>query len=96
MRWPWTWRQRRPQRAALSVRLYTRTGCHLCEDAWRLLQERQQQYGFSLEAVDVDGDPALAAAYGLCVPVVTVNGKERFRGRVAPLLLDRLLCGEAR
>jgi glutaredoxin len=79
----------------LRVCVYVRQGCHLCDDAERLLAERQPRYGFTVEAVDVDADPALAERYGLCVPVVTVNGRERFRGRVAPALLDRLLRAEA-
>jgi hypothetical protein len=37
----------------------------------------------------------LVSRYGDWVPVVAVNGKERFRGRVAPSLLDRFLRGEA-
>ncbi len=41
--------------------------------------------------MDVDADPQLAAQFGECVPVVTVNGKIRFRGRVNPVLLERLL-----
>jgi hypothetical protein len=49
-----------------------------------------------LEAIDVDGDPALVERYGLTVPVVTVNGKERFRGGVSPALLERLLRAESR
>jgi glutaredoxin len=85
--WLFSWRQRRPLRFVL----YTRAGCHLCEQAWAQLQEAQQQHGFDLQSVDVDSDPALVAAHGDCVPVVLVNGKVRFRGRVNPVLLKRLL-----
>jgi glutaredoxin len=71
--------------------MYTRHGCHLCEEAWRLLECQRQRYGFVLEAADVDADPELAARYGLEVPVITVDGKVRFRGIVNPHLLERLL-----
>jgi hypothetical protein len=67
----------------------------LCEDAWRLLEDRRRSYDFTLLAVDVDSDPDLVARFGDWVPVVTVNDKERFRGCVSPALLDRLLRGEA-
>jgi hypothetical protein len=77
------------------VILYSRTGCHLCDDAWDRLQAAQRRYGFALRRTDIDRDPDLAAAYGSCVPVVQVNGKVRFRGGVAPRLLDRLLRAEA-
>jgi glutaredoxin len=74
------------------VVFYTRRGCHLCDDAWALLQRAQRRHGFVLEAADVDADPALRERFGLTVPVVEVNGKVRFRGRVSPVLLDRLLA----
>jgi hypothetical protein len=75
--------------------MYTRQGCHLCETAWQRLEEARRRHGFALTAEDVDADPRLAAAYGECVPVVTVNGKVRFRGAVNPVLLERLLRAEA-
>jgi glutaredoxin len=67
--------------------LYTRPGCGLCEQAHELLLS----YGFEPKLVDIDQHPELIAAYGECVPVVTLNGKLRFRGRVNKSLLLRLL-----
>jgi glutaredoxin len=95
--WLWDWWRRRPARRLAHVRvvMYTRRGCHLCEDAWRLLHGARRRYGFALEAVDVDGDPDLTARYGMEVPVVTVDGKVRFRGHVNPHLLERLLRAES-
>ena len=87
------WRGRRL--GHLRVVMYTRRGCHLCEVAWQRLEEARQRYGFALTAEDVDADPDLAAGYGDCVPVVTVNGKVYFRGAVNPVLLERLLRAEA-
>ena len=79
----------------LHFTFYTRQGCHLCEDALELLRGEQERHGFSLTLVDVDTDPQLVAAHGNCVPVVAVNGKVRFRGRVNAVLLARLLHAEA-
>ncbi len=70
--------------------LYTRHGCHLCATAWKQLAAAQRRHGFSLETVDVDTDPKLIAEHGLHVPVVSVNGKVRFRGVVNAVLLRRL------
>jgi glutaredoxin len=75
--------------------VYTRPGCHLCEVAWDQLRRERRRYGFRLAAVNVDTDPTLAERYGTCVPVVTVNGKVRFRGVVNPVLLRRLLRASA-
>lgn len=69
------------------VVLYTRKGCHLCDDAAALLRE----HGLQPTAIDIDADPALRERYNTCVPVVVIDGKERFRGRVNEVLLKRLL-----
>jgi glutaredoxin len=82
---------RRPRREHLHILFYTRRGCHLCDDAWQLLEREQRQCGFRLTAVDVDSDPELAQRYGECVPVVVVDGRVRFRGIVNRALLTRLL-----
>jgi glutaredoxin len=79
-----------PERRFLMV---TRQDCHLCSDAWKLLQTYQKRHGFALEALDVDSDADLVAKYGNCVPVVLVDGQVRFRGRVNEVLLRRLLEG---
>jgi len=76
--------------------LYTRQGCHLCEDARLLLQQEQKRYQFLLEVVDVDTQEKLVQQFGDQVPVVTVNGQVRFRGLINAVLLDRLLRAEAR
>ena len=85
----------RPRRPDLHFVLYTRAGCHLCETAHELLGDAQRRRGFALDVVDVDASPELVAEYGNCVPVVTVNGKVRFRGRVNKVLLERILDAPA-
>ncbi len=79
----------------LQLVLYTRRGCHLCEDAWRLLERAQRRHHFELRLIDIDSQPNLAARYGDQVPVVTVNGQVRFHGTVNPVLLTRLLRAES-
>ena len=79
-----------PRRTDLSFVLYTRRGCHLCDTAWQILDEARRRHGFALEAVDVDSSEELVSRYGNCVPVVTVNGRLRFRGAVNPVLLQRI------
>jgi glutaredoxin len=69
------------------VILYTRQGCHLCDDAHALLV----RHGLRPQLVDIDADPALRARYTDCVPVVEIDGQERFRGRINEVLLRRLL-----
>jgi glutaredoxin len=60
----------------IRVTLYTRVGCHLCEEAERVLQEEQAATPFQLDLVDIDRDPELARRHGVRVPVVAVDGVE--------------------
>ncbi len=76
------------------VVLYTRHGCHLCDLAWKQLEQSRHRHRFSLSRVDVDGDPRLAEQFGQQVPVVLINGKVRFRGRINAVLWRRLLDAE--
>lgn len=66
--------------------LYTRRECHLCEVAAQTLAEA----GYVVELVDIDQQPELRQKYDHDVPVVEIDGRIRFRGRVDPLLLKRL------
>jgi hypothetical protein len=79
---------------ARQVLMYTRKGCHLCDDAWELLQRAAKRHHLSLSKLDVDKDAALVERYGDCVPVVLIDGKVRFRGVVNEVLLERVLRHE--
>jgi glutaredoxin len=71
--------------------LYTRRGCHLCDLALQVLL----RHGLRPLEVDIDDDPDLEGRYGTCVPVVEIDGQERFRGQVDEVLLRRLLAGRS-
>jgi glutaredoxin len=75
------------------VVLYTRVGCHLCEEAKRVLREERAAAPFDLELVDIDRDPELARRYGVRVPVVAVDGEELFEYEVPVDLLRARLGG---
>jgi glutaredoxin len=70
------------------VVLYTRDGCHLCDDAEQVLLE----HGLIPTLVDIDADETLKSCFDTEVPVVEIDGQVRFRGRVDPMLLRRLLA----
>jgi glutaredoxin len=91
VRW-WSWLRGwwRP-RAPVEIVLYTRQGCHLCETAHEQLETARRRWGFRLALIDVDTDPELIRQYGDSVPVVMIDGKVRFRGRINNVLLTRLL-----
>lgn len=73
------------------VTVYSKPGCHLCEEAVRLLQRVQKQHPFELEEVNIQADPALLAEYGEQIPVVTLNGTFLFEYAVDEARLRQLL-----
>jgi Glutaredoxin-like domain (DUF836) len=56
--------------------LLSRAYCHLCDDMREALAPLLAQYGATLDVRDVDGDPALAAAWGDLVPVLLSGGSD--------------------
>lgn len=78
-----------------TVTLYTRSGCHLCDDAKVLLAEFATDLP-PVQELDIDADPQLAERFTECVPVVEIDGKIRFRGKVNPVLLRRLIDAGSR
>ncbi|MFQ5742922.1 MAG: glutaredoxin family protein [Acidobacteriota bacterium] len=62
--------------------LYTRSNCHLCDQAKALLARLQQHAPFEIEERDVDTDPAWLERYGSQVPVGVINDRKIFKYRV--------------
>ena len=79
-----------PSSAAPAVVVYTRAGCHLCDEAAQLLGA----YGLAASFSDIDADPQLRALHTDWVPVVEIGGRIRFRGRIDPVLLERIVRTE--
>ncbi len=75
------------------VTIYFGRGCHLCESAQRVLAAVRRDVPFELVEIEIDGDPALEAAYRERIPVVAVNGVEAFTYFVHPDGLRRRLAG---
>ena len=60
------------------VTIYTRQGCHLCERAEAVVAEARRRLAFELEIIDIDQSPALKEKYNEAVPVISLNGRDRF------------------
>lgn len=56
--------------------LYTRTGCHLCDEMKAGLLALQAELGFRLSEVEVGWDGKLAEQYGRLLPVLEMAGRE--------------------
>jgi uncharacterized membrane protein len=57
----------------ITVTLYTRDGCHLCEQAKADLESLQDDVPHRLVEIDIEQDEALSKAYSLEIPVVKVG-----------------------
>lgn len=77
-------------RARSTITVYTRQGCHLCEEAIAVVT-RVAAGRADVELVDIDRDPALIERYTVRVPVVTVDGVEVAQYQVAAEQLDAIL-----
>jgi glutaredoxin len=72
----------------LLVTIYSRTGCHLCENAEATIASLKDELNFELEIKLIDGNQELEKLYGHEVPVIHIDGEhhdffrvdvERFR-----------------
>ncbi|MBQ0718847.1 MAG: glutaredoxin family protein [Gammaproteobacteria bacterium] len=78
--------------SAKTVILYGGTGCHLCEQAKAVIEPLLEQLDWYCLEVDIRGDAALEALYGLRIPVLKMpSGEEKgwpfSAGQVRRLLL---------
>jgi glutaredoxin len=60
----------------LSLVLYGRPGCHLCDDALAVLQRIRADAPFDLRTVNIEDDDALLRAYLERIPVVSLDDEE--------------------
>ena len=75
----------------LEVTLYTRPGCHLCEEAKALLLPLLREFCATLREVNIDEDPELTKRYGWDIPVIFIGARKAAKHRVDPLQFRRQL-----
>jgi len=71
----------------VNIVIYGKPGCHLCDDARAVLE----RVGAPFEEIDITTDDALHAAYLERIPVITIDGRERFEFFVDEAALRALL-----
>ena len=72
--------------------MYARPGCGLCDEARVLILAERERTPFEYREVDVTGDDGLEHEFGIRVPVVLLDGTERFEVRVDPEELREALA----
>ncbi len=74
------------------VLIYTSVECCLCDAAKAVIAPFCATHGVTVEEIDITGNEALEGRFGETVPVIYVDGKKRFVGKVDPMLFRRLLA----
>jgi glutaredoxin len=75
------------------VTLYSRPGCHLCDDARAVIDEVCRELGEAYVEVSIDDDPELQRRFAEEIPVTFVDGRQHDFWRVDPARLRRALAG---
>jgi Glutaredoxin-like domain (DUF836) len=73
------------------VRLLTRAGCHLCDEARPVVERVCAELGVGWDEVDVSTDPALLGQFGEQIPVTLVDGRQHDFWRVDETRLRAVL-----
>jgi len=73
--------------------IYSRPGCHLCDEMKAAVARVARTIPLALEDIDISTDPALEARYGVEIPVLMVDGKKAAKYRVTEDELLRILEG---
>jgi glutaredoxin len=79
----------------MKVTLYTRTGCHLCDQAKQAIESARRRAAFDYEEFDIDSDPQLRRLYNEEVPVIAIDGKKAFKYRVTAAELLKILAARS-
>ena len=66
----------------VQVIIYSRPGCHLCEEAKEAMRAANCGGLYTLAEINIEDDPELLARYRYDIPVTTINGVEAFRHRL--------------
>jgi glutaredoxin len=75
----------------MQVTLYSKPGCHLCDDAKTVIERARSRYAFDIVIKDIRNDARDFAEYQFAIPVIMLNDREIARYRLTEDQLDRAL-----
>jgi glutaredoxin len=79
----------------IALTIYSRPGCHLCDEMKDVVKRVAQSIPLQFEEVDISRSRDLEEQYGLEIPVLLVDGKKAAKYRIAEEDLRRILAGRA-
>ncbi len=56
------------------ITIYSRDGCHLCDDAINTLESMREELNFEIDVIDIDQNAELVKLYSDQVPVIHIDG----------------------
>ena len=76
---------------SVHVTVLSRKECHLCDVIYRIATHLQADMNITTSKVSIEENAALTERYGTRVPVVLLDGVERFTGKVTEGELRRAI-----
>lgn len=73
----------------MKLLLYTKPGCHLCDEMKIVVANVARQFSVEVEEVDISADPDLMQEYGEQIPVLMLDGKKIAKYRISEADLIR-------
>jgi glutaredoxin len=73
----------------IRIEIYSRPGCHLCDEAKDVIERVGRRFPFALSVINIDTDPELQKLYGEQIPVVFINGNKAFKYHVDESELEK-------
>ncbi len=71
--------------------LYSKPGCHLCEEMKAVITRVGTRVPLAVEEIDISQDEALLATYGEQIPVLLIDGRKAAKYRIEEGDLERRL-----
>jgi len=80
----------------LRVVLYSKTGCHLCDVMKAEIKRAGSEKRYELTEVDIESDPELNERFHLSIPVLEIEGRIAFKGKLTPESFNQKLARASR
>jgi glutaredoxin len=68
-----------------TITIYSRHGCHLCDDAQAVLDSMREELNFEIDVINIDEDAELVKLYSDQVPVIHIDGEHHDFYKVDPV-----------
>jgi len=73
----------------IQIEMYSRPGCHLCDEAKAVINRVRLRFPFTLRVINIETDPDLEKIYREQIPVVFINGNKAFKYHVDERELEK-------